>query len=399
MGRLSMERGKNHAKGKNIMHQIKAMLEDIKKTAGHIPGLIKRVEYLETYSKTRKWASLPGVEDSGFSFLRAFKAIRSGDWSEAGVEREVFENTRKKAMGTADDVSGGYLVPSQAMPDLIEMLLTEAVVIESGARVITDLKGSPVTFPKQTGGASVYWVGDNAAITPSDLSFGQVKLTPKKAAALVQLSNSLLNQSSPQAEAVIRNDLARGIGLAVDLAALRGPGTENHLLGVANTPGINTVTWGTGGNGAVLDNSLDLFEDMVYELAVDNALRGKLGFIFHHAVRRALRKAKIPQFSEDAGGYPLIPAMIMASMRGDGALSEALGYPFRVTSEIPVSEVYFGNWEDLLIGMWGGMTILASDVAGNAFATDQTWIRVILNVDVALRHTESFCLCNDLAIS
>lgn len=390
----------------NTAQQIQNLMEDIKEA---VPGLRKRVEHLESQLRTRKWASLPGVEDEGFSFFRAIKAIRSGDWSEAGKEREVFENTRRKAMGTADDVAGGYLVPAQAMPELIEMLMAESVVIESGARVINNLVGSPVTFPKQTGGATVYWVGDNMTITPSDLTFGQVQLTPKKAAALVQLSNSLLNQSNPSAEAVIRQDLAQGMGLAVDLAALRGPGAENQPLGIANIPGINNVTWGTGGNGAVLGNSLDLFEDMAYELAVDNALRGRLGFIFHHAVRRALRKAKVPQFSNDAGGYPLIPAVIMASMAGDNALAEAIGYPFRVTSQLPVNlvvgdksnctEVYFGNWEDLLIGMWGGMTILASNVAGTAFATDQTWIRIILNVDVAVRHEASFCLCNDLAIS
>ncbi len=390
----------------NTAQQIQNMLEDIKEA---VPGLRKRVEHMEGQLRSRKWASLPGVEDEGFSFFRAIKAIRSGDWSEAGKEREVFENTRRKAMGTADDVAGGYLVPAQAMPELIEMLMAESVVIESGARVINNLVGSPVTFPKQTGGAKVFWVSDNAAITPSDLAFGQVKLTPHKAAALVQLSNSLLNQSNPSAEAVIRQDLAQGMGLAVDLAALRGPGSENQPLGVSNIPGINTVTWGTGGNGAVLGNSLDLFEDMAYELAIDNALRGRLGFIFHHAVRRALRKAKVPQFSNDAGGYPLIPAVIMASMAGDNALAEAIGYPFRVTSQLPVNlvvgdkstctEVYFGNWEDLLIGMWGGMTILASNVAGTAFATDQTWIRIILNVDVAVRHEASFCLCKDLAIS
>jgi HK97 family phage major capsid protein len=176
---------------------------------------------------------------------------------------------------------------------------------------------------------------------------------------------------------------------------------------VANTPGINTVTLGTGA-GAVLSN-LDLFEDMSYELAVDNALKGKLGYVFHPAIKRLLRKLKIANFSGDTEGEPLLPAVIWASMTGDNAILQAIGYPFRMTTQIPVdlvtggsnncTEVYFGNWEDLLIGMWGGMTILASNVAGTAFATDQTWIRVIINVDVAVRHEESFCLCNTARIA
>lgn len=385
------------------MQQLKGLLEDIKgKVATKLPALEARIEHLESHSKTRKWASLPGAEHSGFSFFKAIRAIQAGDWSEAGKEKEVFENTRRKALGTADDVAGGYLVPAQTMPDIIEQLLADSVVIESGARVISDLQGSPVTFPKQTGGATVYWVGDNQAITPSDPTFGQVIMRPRKAAALVQLSNSLLNQSNPSAEAIIRQDLARGLSLAVDRAALRGSGSENEPLGIANTPGINTVTLGTG-DGAVMSN-LDLFEDMSYELAVDNALKGKLGYVFHPAIKRLLRKLKITNFSGDTGSEPLLPAVIWASMTGDNAILQAIGYPFLMTTQIPTdlvagnssncTEVYFGNWEDLLIGMWGGMTILASNVAGTAFATDQTWIRVILNVDVAVRHEESFCLCN-----
>ncbi len=388
------------------LHEIERLL---RKANDNLDGFDKRLKYVEDQTRPRKWASIPGVEDSGFSFFKAFNAILTGNWSEAGTEREVFENTRRKALGTSDDVAGGYLVPAQAMPELIEMLYAESVVIASGARVIDDLKGSPVQFPKQTGGATVYWVGDNETINPSQQTFGQVKLTPKKAAALVQLSNSLISMGLPSAEAIVRQDLATQLALAVDLASLRGPGSENQPLGIANIPGINTVTWGSEGNGAPLGNSLDLFWDMGFALEEDNALRGKLGFVFHPAIKRALRKTKVPQWDGDTGGYPLIPAAILASLTSGQALQDAIGHPFKTTTQIPVNlvagtaenctEVYFGNWQELLVGMWGGLSILASQEAGTAFATDQTWIRIILNVDVALRHAESFCLCNDLAIS
>jgi HK97 family phage major capsid protein len=384
------------------MQKIEGMLDDIKN------NFMKRLEAVESQLRTRKWANLPGAEDSGFSFFRAFRAIKTGDWSEAGVEREIFDQAKKRALGTSDDAAGGYLVPVQAMGELIEMLYAKSVVIESGAQVIPDLKGSPVQFPKMTGGATVYWIGDNSEIPDSEQTFGQIQMTPKKAAALVKLSNSLLAQSNPGAEAVVRQDIARGLSLAVDLAALRGTGSENQPLGIANTAGINTVTLGSG-NGAVLGNNLDLFEDMAYELDADNALQGRLGFVFHPTVRRTLRKMKTPQWSGDSGGAPLIPQVILAAMAGDRAIQDAIGYPFRTSTQIPTNlvtggstnctEVFFANWADVLIGMWGGMTILASNVAGTSFAYDQTWIRIIMNVDVVLRHPESVCLCNSLKIA
>jgi hypothetical protein len=48
----------------------------------------------------------------------------------------------------------------------------------------------------------------------------------------------------------------------------------------------------------------------------------------------------------------------------------------------------------VLIGEWMGFEIMGSNVAGTAFATDQTWVRIITEVDSVLRHPESMCLCN-----
>jgi HK97 family phage major capsid protein len=92
---------------------------------------------------------------------------------------------------------------------------------------------------------------------------------------MVKLSNELLNLSLPQAEAVVRQDLTQQLSLAIDLAALRGSGTNGQPTGVANTSGINTISLGT--NGSYLTN-LDLFFDMIAQLEADNALRGKLAF-------------------------------------------------------------------------------------------------------------------------
>jgi len=189
------------------------------------------------------------------------------------------------------------------------------------------------------------------------------------------------------------------------LAALRGTGATNLPLGIANTSGINTVA--LGDNGSYL-SSLDLFFDMVAKLEENNALRGNLAFVCHPKVKSALRKLKVAQFSGDTGGQYQLPPLVTALLATDGALQEAVGYPLLGTTQIPINlvkgtsndctEIYFGNWQDLLIGQWGGLSILASPHAGDAFAKDQTWVRITMSVDVAVRHPESFCLCNDLRV-
>jgi HK97 family phage major capsid protein len=376
--------------------------------------LAKRLDAMETMAKERKWADMPGVNEGKekFSLLKAMWAIGTKDFSQAGYEKAVMEEAAKKAMGFSTDTLGGYLVPAQAIPELIEFLRAEPVCMKLGATLIPNLQGSPVLFPKQTGGSTVYWVGENVSVTPSDLAFGQVQLTPRKAMALAQVSNSLIRMALVDAEAKLTQDLGLQLALAVDIAALRGPGVANAPLGIANTPGINVYSMDPqGGNGAVLAN-LDPFAEMEYTLSAANALRGKLGFAFNPVIKKNLKKVKIPHYSGDPGVQPLVgflAALTSGIYMTDEALEAALGYPFAVTTQIPINltkgtatnctEIYFCNWAELLIGQWAGLRIMVSDVAGTAFASDQTWLRIIMEVDTALRHDQSFCLCNDVKIA
>jgi HK97 family phage major capsid protein len=370
-----------------------------------------RFKEIESKVQSRKWADMPGVSEGKekFSMFKALHAIQTRDFSQAGYEESVMKEASKKALGYTNDTAGGYLVPAQAVPELVEYLRSEPVCTKLGARVIPNLQGNPVTFPKQTGGATVYWIGDNVAVDPSSLTFGQLSLTPHKAMALVQLSNSLIRMSIPEAEALVNQDIGLQMALAVDYAALRGPGSSNQPLGIANTPGIGTYAFGA--TGAVVSN-LDVFTELEYQLAAANALRGKLGFAFNPVLKKNLKQLKIPQFSGDTGTQPLIgflTALTQSSFMTDQALEAAMGYPFATTTQIPTNlvkssstnctEIYFGNWQELLIGQWAGLRIQASDVAGTAFAADQTWIRIIMEVDVAVRHAASFALCSDARIA
>ena len=389
---------------KEIVEMIKNQTESIKGMSDRVDERLNafdvRMAELEKVSKPRK-VELAGLEDEkqSFSFLRAINAIRSGNWGGAGFEKEIFDNTRMRAMSAGTDSAGGYIVPTVFVNELIEMLRAESVVNALGATVLSGLTGSPVEIPKQTGGATAYWVAENADITASDLTLGQVSLTPKAVAAIVKLSNRLLNLSNPSAEAMVRRDVAQALALAIDLAALRGTGSGSQPIGIANTSGINTVAIGTNGGNFTFDYAAD----MVDELAKDNAAKGKLGFAMHPTIAKKLKKTRIPQYSGDTGGE-----WIMLPM-SDSNLADALGYGFKLTTQIPVnltkgsssdcSEVYFGNWQELLIGEWGGLEIMASNETSDAFQKNQTWVRVIQEVDIAVRHAESFCLLNDARIA
>jgi len=357
-----------------------------------------RLKDLEKRMTPRK-TSLPGVDEGKeqFSFMRAINAIVTGDWQNAGFEKEVFENTRKRtAMSAGSDTAGGYIVPSEYVAEIIELLRAESIVMALGATSLTGLVGVPVELPKQTGGATAYWVGENSAITESALTVGQITLTPKAVAALVKLSNRLLRLSNPSIETMIRNDIGTVLALEIDRASLRGSGANTEPIGIANTTGINTVTIGTNGGAP----TFDYLSNMQYELQLDNAFRGKLGYAFHPATRKKLLQTKIAQYSGDTGGEYIIQPMV-----SDAQLQSWMGFPYKMTTQIPITltkgtatdctEIYFGNWAELIVGSWGGLEIMASKETSDAFEKNQTWIRIIQEVDVAVRHAESFCLIND----
>lgn len=371
----------------------------IKEMRESMTGMNTRMTTMEDVFRQRKSSgvSLPGVNEGKqqFSFLKAIRAIRWNDWNDAGFEKEVFDQTRKRAMSQGTDSAGGYLVPTQHIAELIEMLYDRAVVIALGATVLDNLTGSPVEIPKQTGGATAYWPGENAAITGSDLTLDQLSLTPKVVGCLVKLSNRLIQLSNPSAEGMVRRDIAKALALAIDLKALRGDGTNNTPTGIANTSGINTVAIGT--SGGVFD--FDIASQMIDELDVDNALNGKLGFAFHSKVKGKMKRERVPQFSGDGkGAYVMMPMT-------DAVLKERLGFAFETTNQIPtnltkasgtsLSEVYFGNWEELLIANWGAMQIMASQETSDAFEKNQTWVRILQDVDIGVRHAQSFCLVSD----
>jgi len=372
------------------VEQYQVKLSEIEKRLGFIESQFKPGE--------RSKISIPGLkeemEKKEFSVLKMIRGIRFGDWSDAGFEKEVLDAIAKD-MGTATGSAGGYLVPVQYIAELIEMLRAEAIVIQLGATVLDNLKGSPVEIPKQTGGATAYWVGENSAITPSDLTLGQVNLTPHQVGCLVKLSNRLLKLATPSAEAMVRRDIAQALALAIDYAALRGSGTSNEPTGIANTSNINTIAIGANGGDFLFEHIVE----MEGKLEDANALRGRLGIAWHGKVKRKLKKMRIPQYSGDSGGqYVMLPM-------SDAQLRDHIGYDFRTSTQIPtnltkgsgsnLSEVYFGNWQELIIGQWTTMEFMASQETSDAFAKNQTWIRVISEVDIGLRHPESFCLCSD----
>jgi len=388
---------------------VAELKSEIKKLQEEAVALKAEVEGIKKAAPSQsKLTSIPGLEfeKDKFSLMRAVNAIVTRNWANAGFEKEVFQTTSKgekdgvvKTMSTEVDSAGGYVVPVQVLGDFIEMLRANLVSKALGVTYIDGLVGSPVEIPGQAGGATPIWLGeDNATgLTASDLSLKQQQLEPHMCGAIVKVTNRLLRMSNPSIEAMIRQDVAFAIAELIDKAVFKGTGSDAQPLGLYNIPSIPTVDLVSLTKKVQIWNALYDLEGKVEEA---NALRGKLAYAFHPRVKRFLQQARYGAAAEDGfGGHVAHPI-------GQSQLASFIGYPYQATTNLSIdtstspdeTEIVFGNWAEMIVGVWQGLSIMASQEASTAFVTNQTWVRFVQEVDCMVRHKESFVIGQNLSM-
>jgi HK97 family phage major capsid protein len=299
---------------------------------------------------------------------------------------------RDLLVGTS--TAGGNTVATELLGSSFIDLLRNAMVLDRlGITWLRDLNGN-VAIPSATGSATSYWVAENGAPTESQQTFGQVALTPKTVGAFTDYSRRLLLQSSLDVEAFVRADLAAILGQAIQLAAINGAGASNEPLGLLNTSGIGSVAGGT--NGAA--PTYELMVDLESAVAIANADVGTMAYLTNAKVRGKLRKTQ--EFASTNGKA----VWTSGSERGVG---DVLGYDAVVTNAVPsnltkgtasgiCSAIAYGNWADLMIGMWGGLDIMLDPYTGATSGTKR--VIALQDVDVAVRRVASFAAMKDALI-
>lgn len=320
-----------------------------------------------------------------YSLFRAINAFVRNDESLAPFEMECSKLIQEKLGRTARGILVPYDIQKRTMQvgtanlggdlvdtdlrtgDFIEMLRNKAMVTTLGARILSGLVGD-IEIPKQTGGATFYWLDEDIDVTDSDLELGTIKLTPKTIAGSVPMTRKLLTQSSMDIENLIINDLIRGVALGIDQAALTGSGAAGQPRGIMNTTGVGTIPITVAGQP-------DWDDVVAFEtkMAEENTLIEKADWLMAPAVRGHLKTTL-----KDAG--------VAGYLMGEGG--ELNGYDVHATNQMPVNGILKGDFSSLVVGMWGVLDILPDKAAKAASAG--LILRVFQDVDLGLRHAQSF---------
>lgn len=269
--------------------------------------------------------------------------------------------------------TGSNLVGTDFMAGSFIDLLRPRTTIMRLARTMGGLVGN-VEIPKQTGGATAYWIGEGDDANETTPTIGQLGLSPKTVAAYTDITRRLLMQSTPDAEAIVRGDLVAAIAQAIDYAGYYGTGTNNQPLGLSNYTGLNAVDF------AATNPTYAELVQMETEIAADNADVNSMAYVLNAKGRGAAKTT--PKFADGA------------SVAAAGVIWEPgntlNGYRAEVTNQVKDGDVFFGNFADLVVGMWGGL-----DMTVDPYSLSKSGgLRIVVfqDVDFAVRRVESFCV-------
>jgi hypothetical protein len=146
------------------------------------------------------FGTLKGLADRGFTAIEKAEvpagSTQSGSW--------------------AEDLVGDT---TSAFADFLEYLRPQTILGKFGTNGIPSLRRVPFRVPliSQTGGGEGYWVGEGKAKPLTSFDFARTTLEPLKVANICVLTDEVIRDSSPSAEAIVRDQLVEALKARLDI--------------------------------------------------------------------------------------------------------------------------------------------------------------------------------------
>ena len=283
-----------------------------------------------------------------FSLLKAVRAIannqtldeRSQEVVNAGIAEmrksgqsysgQIVLPVEERADIQATKAGKGQEIVAEDKLNILAPLRDALVLSAAGANFMTGLVGN-VSIPTYSG-STVGWAGEVDAASDGAGTFGEVELSPKRLTAYVDISKQFLIQDSVSAEALLRKDIVDALSNKLEatiLGAVAGDATKPAGLFADVTADTAAITFAD-----ILKMEQNLEEANV---------SGNIKFIASPAAKAVLRTTAV-------GGTKSDLRMLMEG-------NEIDGIPTLVTNGMTAKGLILGNFNDLVIGQWGGIDL------------------------------------------
>ena len=259
------------------------------------------------------------------------------------------------------------------MPRLRDKLTVQGL----GARVLRGLVGK---LPVISGTAiTAQWAEEGEKVNVQKVNWAKRILSPKRNVTVVALTKDLLRQTSYDVEADLRREMEDAHDRLLESGAING--ALKGPTGIINTEGVSVIQ----ADGPV---SWDHVVDLETEINVSNANKSNLAYLTDSKVWGALKKTP----KVEGGERMLI----------DDPNSRILnGYTIDYSNAVDTDKsgnhhMVFGNWNDLVIGEWGGLDIVVDPY------TEATSAQIIITVnswnDALVAEPKSFAVLKGITV-
>lgn len=275
-----------------------------------------------------------------FSLIKAIRAVannqqldeRSQEVVNAGVEEmrksgqsyagQIVLPVEERADVQATVTSAGKEVVAEDKLNILEPLRANLVMAKAGAKFMTGLVGN-VSIPTYSG-STCGWEGEIDPAKDGAGVFDDVKLSPKRLTAYIDVSKQFLIQDSASAEALLRSDIVKAISNKLEETILgNAAGSATQPAGIFN--GASAAT-------------LDFAGTVAMEETLENAnVNGNYSYIINPTIKATLRTT-----AKDAGSGQFVMEN-----------GEINGIPTYVTSA--AKGIVIGDFSDYVIAQWGGI--------------------------------------------
>lgn len=282
-----------------------------------------------------------------FSLVKAIKSIANNQLLD-DVSLAVSERGKEEMQASGLSFGGQIQLPVSEMraaitvtaegDDIVpvdiynplEPLRSKNVLVQAGARFLTGLVGD-VQVPVMTA-SNVGWELETGNAQDGAGTFSNVKLTPHRLTAYVDISKQLLNQDSIGVEQLIRQDIINAINNKLEATILgdAAGGTAPAGMFYGQTP--------------TLANTFATIAGLEATVEAANIL-GECKYIISPSAKAALRPL--------AKGNNVNQSIF--------ANNEIDGTPALTTTHVAANQFVYGDFSNLAIGQWGAIDLVVDN--------------------------------------
>ncbi|HUT94632.1 MAG TPA: phage major capsid protein [Thermoguttaceae bacterium] len=350
-----------------------------------IPAQSKR--YRATNFRQRNLTSVsPDPELAAYKFGAWFAGICGVPWATKRCKELGIPLHRDKALSEGVNTAGGFLVPEDFEPTIIELMEQYGVFRKYAS--IEPMSGDTKTIPRRTGGLTAYFVGENSSGTQSDPAWDQVNLVARKLMTLTKTSTELGEDAVINIGDKIANEAAYAFAYKEDLCGFLGDGSQTYggIVGVG--PRLTNLFGVSDDDDGVIVGT----GDTIAEITMSD-LNKVMGLLPLYAdtpncawyCHRRFFSGGMQRLMEAYTGNNIV------DLENGSRVLKFLGYPVRLTQVMntgtAVSQVLAIFGDLALAAKFGdrrGFTLATSDSALNAFEQDEIVIRATQRFDIVV---------------